>query len=157
FLAPEENIDVALVATPPTGTFERLKRLKLVQSLWMGVERLLADPAFPRGVPLARLVDPGMGAALEPAQAVPRLGPHRRAPRAGRARQRRRPQAGRARLQPRRLEPPAEEARRSDLPYRPRRRAGEKRRRRLPPAADEPHARHPECTHAAQDQARRRG
>jgi glyoxylate/hydroxypyruvate reductase A len=63
-LAPEENIDVALVATPPTGTFERLKRLKLVQSLWMGVERLLADPAFPRGVPLARLVDPGMVAAM---------------------------------------------------------------------------------------------
>ena len=63
FLAPEESIDVALVATPPTGTFERLKRLKLVQSLWMGVERLLADPAFPRGVPLARLVDPGMVAA----------------------------------------------------------------------------------------------
>jgi glyoxylate/hydroxypyruvate reductase len=56
YLAPEENIDVALVATPPPGTFERLKGLKLVQSLWMGVERLLADPAFPRGVPLARLV-----------------------------------------------------------------------------------------------------
>jgi glyoxylate/hydroxypyruvate reductase A len=35
-----------------------------VQSLWMGVERLLADPAFPKGVPLARLVDPGMVAAM---------------------------------------------------------------------------------------------
>lgn len=55
---------MALVATPPAGTFEALKRLKLVQSLWMGVERLLADPAFPRGVPLARLVDPGMVAAM---------------------------------------------------------------------------------------------
>jgi glyoxylate/hydroxypyruvate reductase A len=64
FLAPETDIDVALVATPPAGTFERLTRLKLVQSLWMGVERLLADPAFPRGVPLARLVDPGMVAAM---------------------------------------------------------------------------------------------
>jgi glyoxylate/hydroxypyruvate reductase A len=63
-LAPEENIDVALVATPPAGTFQALKRLKLVQSLWMGVERLLADPAFPKGVPLARLVDPGMVAAM---------------------------------------------------------------------------------------------
>lgn len=62
--SPEENIDVALVATPPPGTFEPLKRLKLVQSLWMGVERLLADPAFPKGVPLARLVDPGMVAAM---------------------------------------------------------------------------------------------
>jgi len=64
FLSPEEEIDVALVATPPPGTFEPLKRLKLVQSLWMGVERLLADPAFPKGVPLARLVDPGMVAAM---------------------------------------------------------------------------------------------
>jgi glyoxylate/hydroxypyruvate reductase A len=64
FEAPEENIDVALVATPPEGTFAPLKRLKLVQSLWMGVERLLADPAFPKGVPLARLVDPGMVAAM---------------------------------------------------------------------------------------------
>jgi glyoxylate/hydroxypyruvate reductase A len=64
FLSPENAIDVALVATPPRGTFEQLKRLKLVQSLWMGVERLLADPAFPKGVPLARLVDPGMVAAM---------------------------------------------------------------------------------------------
>ena len=62
--APSEEVDVALVATPPEGTFEKLKRLKLVQSLWMGVERLLADPAYPKGVPLARLVDPGMVAAM---------------------------------------------------------------------------------------------
>jgi glyoxylate/hydroxypyruvate reductase A len=64
FVSPTVEIDVALVATPPAGTFEKLKRLKLVQSLWMGVERLLADPAFPKGVPLARLVDPGMVAAM---------------------------------------------------------------------------------------------
>jgi len=64
FTIPEPNTDVALVATPPAGTFEPLARLKLVQSLWMGVERLLADPAFPKGVPLARLVDPGMVAAM---------------------------------------------------------------------------------------------
>src|SRR5688572_13233280 len=30
----------------------------------MGVEKLLVDPAYPRGVPLARLVDPGMVAAM---------------------------------------------------------------------------------------------
>jgi glyoxylate/hydroxypyruvate reductase A len=64
FVAPEKDIDVALVATPPAGTFEKLGRLRLVQSLWMGVERLLDDPAFPKGVPLARLVDPGMVAAM---------------------------------------------------------------------------------------------
>jgi glyoxylate/hydroxypyruvate reductase A len=59
-----DNIDIALVATPPAGTFAKLQNLKLIQSLWMGVERLLADPQLPKGVPLARLIDPGMVAAM---------------------------------------------------------------------------------------------
>jgi glyoxylate/hydroxypyruvate reductase A len=63
-VVPAKDVDVALVATPPAGTFERIGRPKLVQSLWMGVEKLLADPALPRGVALARLVDPGMVAAM---------------------------------------------------------------------------------------------
>jgi len=65
FLAsPEGTIDVALVATPPAGTLKQLKGVKLIQSLWMGVEKLLADPDLPKGVPLARLIDPGMVAAM---------------------------------------------------------------------------------------------
>jgi glyoxylate/hydroxypyruvate reductase A len=60
----DENIDVAIVATPPAGTLAKLKRVKLIQSLWMGVEKLLADPGLPPGVPLARLIDPGMVAAM---------------------------------------------------------------------------------------------
>jgi glyoxylate/hydroxypyruvate reductase A len=64
FTEPREDIDVALVGKPPAGTFERLPNLKLVQSLWMGVEKLLADPALPAGVPLARMVDSGMVAAM---------------------------------------------------------------------------------------------
>ena len=60
----EKAVDVALVATPPAGTLARLKDVKLIQSLWMGVEKLLADPEYPRGVPLARLIDPGMVAAM---------------------------------------------------------------------------------------------
>ena len=64
FLSMEESVDVALVATPPAGTLARLKGVKLIQSLWMGVEKLLADPDYPRGVPLARLIDPGMVAAM---------------------------------------------------------------------------------------------
>jgi glyoxylate/hydroxypyruvate reductase A len=55
---------VALVATPPAGTLKRLRGAKLIQSLWMGVEKLLADPDLPKGVPLARLIDPGMVAAM---------------------------------------------------------------------------------------------
>ena len=63
-LEPAADTDIALVAKPPANTFERLPNLKLVQSLWMGVEQLLADPSLPRGVPLARLLDPGMIAAM---------------------------------------------------------------------------------------------
>lgn len=63
-LDADASIEVALIANPAPGTLEKLSRPKLVQSLWMGVERLLADPALPKGVPLARLVDPGMVAAM---------------------------------------------------------------------------------------------
>jgi len=64
YLDPRADIDVALVASPPPGTFGRLPRLKLVQSLWMGVEKLLEDPELPRDVPFARMVDPGMVGAM---------------------------------------------------------------------------------------------
>jgi glyoxylate/hydroxypyruvate reductase len=63
-LEADGSVDVALVAQPPPGTLERLGDAQLIQSLWMGVEKLLADPALPRHVPLARLVDPGMVAAM---------------------------------------------------------------------------------------------
>jgi len=64
FVGEERSCDVALLATPPAGTLARLKGVKLIQSLWMGVDKLLADPEYPRGVPLARLIDPGMVAAM---------------------------------------------------------------------------------------------
>jgi glyoxylate/hydroxypyruvate reductase A len=38
--------------------------LRLIQSLWAGVDRLLADPTLPAGVPIARMVDPAMNAAM---------------------------------------------------------------------------------------------
>jgi glyoxylate/hydroxypyruvate reductase A len=58
------DIDLALVATHPPGTFAGLNKLKLIQSLWMGVENIIADPHLPRGVPVARLIDPGMVNAM---------------------------------------------------------------------------------------------
>jgi len=63
-VSPAKDVDVALVATPPAGTFQKIGRPKLIQSLWMGVEKLVADPTLPRGVPLARTIDPGMVAAM---------------------------------------------------------------------------------------------
>jgi glyoxylate/hydroxypyruvate reductase A len=70
--------EIAIVAAPPKGTLEKLKDAKLIQSLWMGVEALLADPALPRHVPLARLVDPGMVAAMTETVLAHTLDWHRR-------------------------------------------------------------------------------
>ncbi len=58
------DIDVVVVATHPQGTFANLRRLKLIQSMWMGVENIIDDPELPRGVPVARLIDPGMVGAM---------------------------------------------------------------------------------------------
>ena len=63
-IADAHAIDVALVAAPPAGVLGRLPNLRFIQSLWMGVDGLLADPTLPRGVAIARLVDPGMVAAM---------------------------------------------------------------------------------------------
>lgn len=60
----KDRVDVAIVATPPPGLLAKLGGAKLIQSLWMGVDRLLEDPGLPKGVPLARLIDPGMVAAM---------------------------------------------------------------------------------------------
>lgn len=57
-------VDVALVANPPPGQLQGLPGLRLVQSLWAGVDRLLADPTCPPEVPLARMVDPAMSTAM---------------------------------------------------------------------------------------------
>jgi glyoxylate/hydroxypyruvate reductase A len=61
---PPEQIDVALVANPPTGSLDDLPALRLIQSLWAGVDRLLADTSVPGDVPLARMVDPLMNEAM---------------------------------------------------------------------------------------------
>jgi glyoxylate/hydroxypyruvate reductase A len=58
------TVDVAIVANPPGGSLAGLPNLKLVQSLWAGVDRLLADPTLPGDVPLARMVDPMMNDAM---------------------------------------------------------------------------------------------
>ena len=57
-------VQAAVVANPPPGSLQGLPGLRLVQSLWAGVDRLLADPTLPPGVPLARMVDPAMSAAM---------------------------------------------------------------------------------------------
>jgi glyoxylate/hydroxypyruvate reductase A len=70
-------IDVAVVANPTPGALAELPRLRLVQSLWAGVERLLADASIPAGVPIARMVDPAMSAAMAETALWAVLGLHR--------------------------------------------------------------------------------
>ncbi len=59
-----QRIEVALVANPPVGALQGLPRLRLIQSLWAGVDRVLADATLPPQVPLARMVDPAMADAM---------------------------------------------------------------------------------------------
>ena len=62
-VAPHE-IEIALVANPPPGSLRGLPKLRLIQSLWAGVDRLLGDTSVPVEVPLARMVDPAMNRAM---------------------------------------------------------------------------------------------
>ena len=59
-----DEIMVAVVANPPPGVLAPFRRLRLIQSLWAGVDRLLADTTLPAGVPIARMVDSAMNAAM---------------------------------------------------------------------------------------------
>lgn len=58
------DVPAAVVANPPPGSLAPLRHLRLIQSLWAGVDRLLADDTLPAGVPIARMVDPAMSAAM---------------------------------------------------------------------------------------------
>jgi glyoxylate/hydroxypyruvate reductase A len=71
-------IDAAVVANPEPGLLAGLPRLRLIQSLWAGVDKLLANATLPPGVPLARMVDPVMNAAMAETASWAVLGLHRR-------------------------------------------------------------------------------
>ena len=60
----DAEIHAAIVANPPPGSLDELPGLRLIQSLWAGVDRLLADATLPPGVPIARMVDPAMNEAM---------------------------------------------------------------------------------------------
>ncbi|MDP1534557.1 MAG: glyoxylate/hydroxypyruvate reductase A, partial [Rubrivivax sp.] len=62
--AAADSVQAAVVANPAPGSLAGLPRLRLIQSLWAGVDRLLGDTSLPAGVALARMVDPAMNAAM---------------------------------------------------------------------------------------------
>lgn len=71
------QIEAAIVANPPPGGLANLPRLRLIQSLWAGVDRLMADATLPAGVPIARMVDPAMNKAMAETALWAVLGLHR--------------------------------------------------------------------------------
>lgn len=71
--------DIAVVANPLPGRLAGCTQLKLVQSLWAGVDRLLADATLPKDAPIARMVDPMMNRAMAETAAWAVLSLHRRA------------------------------------------------------------------------------
>ena len=77
--AERAEVEIAVVANPPPGALRDLPRLRLVHSLWAGVEGLLADPTMP-DVPLARLVDPALARSMAEAVAAAVLYLHRELP-----------------------------------------------------------------------------
>ncbi len=70
-------VEVAIVANPAHGVLQGLPNLRLIQSLWAGVDKLLTDPTLPPGVPLARMVDPAMNEAMVQTALWALLGLHR--------------------------------------------------------------------------------
>ena len=62
--AQAQGIELAVVANPAHGSLQGLPHLRLIQSLWAGVDKLLADTSLPADVPIARMVDPAMNEAM---------------------------------------------------------------------------------------------
>ena len=62
--AAPDSVVAAVVANPAPGSLAGLPKLGLIQSLWAGVDRLMGDATLPPGVPVARMVDPAMAAAM---------------------------------------------------------------------------------------------
>ncbi len=73
---PGPDVDVALVANPPPGRLRGLPNLALIQSLWAGIDGVLADPDLP-DAPLCRMVDPAMAVTMAEAALAHVLWLHR--------------------------------------------------------------------------------
>ena len=61
---PLDAIRYALAWRPPPGSLARLPNLKAILVLGAGVDSVLDDPGLPATVPVARLVDAGLGGPM---------------------------------------------------------------------------------------------
>ncbi|HWE05066.1 MAG TPA: glyoxylate/hydroxypyruvate reductase A [Rhizomicrobium sp.] len=60
----QDDIDYVLSFRPPPGFLKTLPKLKTVYSLGAGVDGFLADPDFPKQIPLVRFVDPQLSTEM---------------------------------------------------------------------------------------------
>ncbi|PPR11315.1 MAG: Glyoxylate/hydroxypyruvate reductase A [Alphaproteobacteria bacterium MarineAlpha11_Bin1] len=72
------DIDVVLTWEAPPGVLAMFPNLKAILSLGAGLEHLLSDPELPRGVPIARLIDPGLKTGMTEFVTMEILRHHRR-------------------------------------------------------------------------------
>jgi glyoxylate/hydroxypyruvate reductase A len=59
-LGDTSDIEVVLAWKPPAGLIASFGNVKLIVSLGMGVDHLLADDKLPEGVPIVRIMDDGL-------------------------------------------------------------------------------------------------
>jgi glyoxylate/hydroxypyruvate reductase A len=58
------DIDYALVWQPPKGELKTYPNLKVIFSIGAGIDHLASDPELPQGVPVVRMVEPGLTAGM---------------------------------------------------------------------------------------------
>ncbi len=71
------GIDYALVWQPPEGELKRYPNLKAIFSVGAGVDHLASDPDLPPGVPVVRMVEPGLTAGMSEYVTLAVLNHHR--------------------------------------------------------------------------------
>jgi glyoxylate/hydroxypyruvate reductase A len=59
-LGDVDDVEVALAWKPKPGLLATFRNVKMIVSLGMGVDHLLADDKLPRGVPITRIMDDGL-------------------------------------------------------------------------------------------------
>ncbi|RMD64386.1 MAG: glyoxylate/hydroxypyruvate reductase A [Alphaproteobacteria bacterium] len=59
-----EDIEYALIWAPPRGALRRFPNLRAIFSIGAGIDHLASDPDLPPGVPVVRMVEPGLTAGM---------------------------------------------------------------------------------------------
>lgn len=77
FKGDPAEIDYALVWQPPKGELKRYPNLKAIFSVGAGVDHLASDPDLPAGVPVVRMVEPGLTAGMSEYVVLAVLNHHR--------------------------------------------------------------------------------